>query len=272
MIERARRLSTWARAGYAARGIVYLIIGWLAFDSNRPLSAGDAVQSVETMPMGPGLLALLALGLLGYGLYKVAFALADFDGDGTDAKGLGKRGFRFVGGLAYGALAVIAARALVTDGDRADQGRADGSSSGAVATASEIAREDGFNVLMVIAALAILATGATQLYIAARARFMEEMRPDTPAPFKLSGQLGYAARGLVILIVGWFALKAGLDGDALRDFGDALAVVRDDTPVLFKAVAAGLILFGFVSLVMARYRMVRDADLKAVAREAMPGG
>ena len=271
MIDRARHLSTWARLGYAARGIVYLIIGWLAFDSNRPLSAGDAIQSVETMPMGTGLLVLLALGLFGYGLYKVVFALADFDRDGTEPKGLVKRGFRFIGGLAYGALALIADRALIDGGDPADQGQAEGSSSGAVATASDIAREDGFNVLMMIAALAILATGATQLYIAAKAKFMEEMRSDTPPLFKLSGQLGYAARGLVILIVGWFALKAGLDGDALRDFGDALAVVRDDTPILFKAIAAGLILFGLVSLLMARYRMVRDADLGAVAHGAMPG-
>lgn len=271
MIDRARHLSTWARLGYAARGIVYLIIGWLAFDSNRPLSAGDAVQSVETMPMGPGLLGLLALGLFGYGLYKVAFAAGDFDADGTDAKGLVKRGFRFVGGLAYWALAFIAGRALLSNGaDGGDEGRAEGSRTGAAGTASEIARDDDFSMAMGAIALAILATAATQLYIAAKARFMDEMAPGSPPLVKPAGQLGYAARGLVIAIVGWFALKAALGGERLRDFGDALAVVRDDTPLLFKAIAAGLILFGLVSLAMARYRHVRDADLGAVAHGAMP--
>jgi hypothetical protein len=274
MMNGARHLSTWARLGYAARGIVYLIIGWLAFDSNRPLSAGDAVQSVETMPMGPGLLALLAFGLFGYGLYKIAFAAGDFDGDGTDPKGLVKRGFRFVGGIAYWALAFIAGRALLGGGGNGEEGQAEGSSSGAAGTASEVAKDGGggSDALLLLLALAILATAATQLYIAAKAKFMDDMAPGSPPLVKPAGQLGYAARGLVIAIVGWFALKAALGGERLRDFGDALAVVRDDTPLLFKAIAAGLILFGLVSLAMARYRHVRDADLGAVAHGAIPRG
>jgi hypothetical protein len=274
MVNRARHLSTWARLGYAARGIVYLIIGWLAFDSNRPLSAGDAVQSVQAMPMGTGLLMLLALGLFGYGLYKVVFATGDFDGDGTDAKGLVKRGFRFVGGLAYWTLAFIAGRALLGGGGKGEEGQAEGSDSGAAGTASEVVQDGsgGSDALLLIIALAIMATAATQLYIAAKAKFMEEMAPDSPPLVKPAGQLGYAARGLVIAIVGWFALKAALGGERLRDFGDALAVVRDDTPLLFKAIAVGLILFGLVSLAMARYRHIRDADLGAVTHGAMPGG
>jgi len=79
-------------------------------------------------------------------------------------------------------------------------------------------------------------------------------------------------RGIVFLIVGWFALRAGLSGERLRGFGDALALVRDDHPLLFKLIAAGLLLFGAVSVLMARYRHVHDADVGSLARSATSHG
>ena len=64
-------------------------------------------------------------------------------------------------------------------------------------------------------------------------------------------------------IVGWFVLQAGIDGERLRSFGDALALVRDANPLLFKGVAAGLVLFAITSLIMARYRQIADDDVVA---------
>lgn len=267
-MNRARHLETWARLGYLARGIVYLIIGWLAFDSNRPMSAGDAVQSVEAMPLGSLLLALLALGLFGYGLYKIAAGAADLDHDGTDGKALAKRGGRVGSGLAYWLLAFIAVRAMTDNGSSSGGSGQAGGAGRAEDTASQLSDAPGGDMLLIVAGLIVLAVAAVQFVIAAKAKFMEEMEPGSPPLVKPAGQAGYAARGVVFLIVGWFALKAGLDGSAWRDFGDALAVVRDDQPLLFKIIAAGLLLFGAVSVLMARYRHVRDADLGAMAHDA----
>ncbi len=268
-MNRARHLETWARLGYLARGIVYLIIGWLALDSNRPMSASEAVKSVEQMPLGSLLLALLSLGLFGYGLYKIAAGLADLDGDGRDGKALAKRGGRVGSGLAYFLLAFIAVKAMFDDkSSSGDAGEAGGSGGAAVDTARQVSDAPGGDLLMILIGLVILVVAAVQLYIAAKAKFMEEMEPNAPQLVKPAGQLGYAARGIVFLIVGWFALKAGLDGARLRGFGDALAVLRDDQPLLFKLIAVGLLLFGTVSIVMARYRHVRDADIGDMARNA----
>ena len=268
-MNRARHIKTWAQLGYFARGVVYLIIGWLAFDSNRPMSAGDAVKSVEQMPFGTLLLALLALGLFGYGLYKIAAGLSDLDGDGTDGKALAKRGGRVGSGLGYWLLTFVALKAMLGDGSsNGEAGQAGGSGGAAEDTARQVSDAPGGDMLLVLAGLVILIVAAVQLFIAAKAKFMEEMEPNSPPLVKPAGQLGYAARGIVFLIVGWFALKAGLDGERLRGFGDALAVVRDDQPLLFKLIAAGLLLFGAVSIIMARYRHVRDADIGDMAHGA----
>ena len=75
------------------------------------------------------------------------------------------------------------------------------------------------------------------------------------------GRLGYAARALVIGMVGWFLLQAALDGERVRSFGDALALLRNQHGWLFVAVAAGLMAFGLTSLMMARYRRIEDRDV-----------
>ena len=197
-MNRVRRIETWARLGYLARGFVYLIIGWLAFDSNRPLSAGEAVQSVETMPMGSILLVGLALGLFGYGLYKIAAGLADLDGEGTDAKALVKRGARVAGGLAYWLLCYIAIRAMTDDRALSAQ---PGNSAGTGDASRQVSEAPGGEMLLVLAGLVVLAVATAQLVIAAKAKFMEEMAADAPRLIKPAGQVGYAARGIVLSAV-----------------------------------------------------------------------
>ena len=90
--------------------------------------------------------------------------------------------------------------------------------------------------------------------------------PGAPRLVKPAGQTGYAARAVVIAMVGYFVVQAGLDGERLRSFGDALALLREDHADLFKLIAGGLLLFGLVSLAMARYRRVADDNVVARLR------
>ena len=69
-MERIRQLETWARLGYAARGIVYLVLGWIALSSGKALSTSETVQAIEELPGGGPLLAILTVGLFGYGLVQ----------------------------------------------------------------------------------------------------------------------------------------------------------------------------------------------------------
>ncbi len=269
-MERIRRLETWARLGYAARGIVYLVLGWIALSSGKAMSTSETVRAVDDLPGGGPLLALLTVGLFGYGLYKLYTAALDLDNEGHDAKGTVTRIARALGGLAYWFLAFLAAKQLL--GDRkggAEAGQSSGSGGSQQDAAAEVAGAAGGDTLLILIGLAIFALAAAQFYIAYKSKFMDEM-PGAPSWVKPAGQAGYAARAIVVALVGYFAIKAGLDGERVRNFGDALASVRDGQETLFKLIAAGLILFGLVSLMMARFRRIEDEDVVARLKSEVP--
>ena len=269
-MERVRRLETWARLGYAARGLVYLLLGYIALSSGKALSTGEAVQAFDDLPGGNILLIILALGLFGYGLYKIYSSVLDLDNKGTEPKGLVVRGTRVLGGLAYWVLSFIAVRQLTQGRDGAAEGGQAGGSGGTdQEAATEVAQAAGGDTLLILIGLGVLALAASQFWIAFKAKFMDEM-PGAPPLVKPAGQVGYAARALIITMVGWFILKAGIDGTRLRSSGDALQLIHQDHPTMFKLVAIGLMLFGIVSLVMARYRRIADDDVAARLSAHMP--
>ncbi len=68
------------RAGLAARGVVFAIIGIflllaaLQTDPGEARGLGGALQTLERQPFGPWLLSLVAIGLVAYGIYELVRA------------------------------------------------------------------------------------------------------------------------------------------------------------------------------------------------------
>ena len=255
-----KRLELWARLGYAARGFVYLLLGWIALSTGRALSTDDAVAEVEKLPGSSVLLPLLAAGLFGYALFKIYSAVVDLDHKGDNGKGRITRLAQAIGGVGYLALGWLALKVMTGDKGGAKSGQASGSGGSGQDTASDVAQAPGGDWLLILAALVVIGVAISQFVIAYKAKFMEQM-PGAPRQVKPLGQLGYAARGLVIAMIGYFLLKAGMDGERVRSFGDVLALLRNDYGWLFKLVSAGLVAFGLTSLVMARYRRIEDRDM-----------
>lgn len=255
-----KRLELWARLGYAARGAVYLLLGWIALSTGRALSTDDAVAEVEKLPGSPLLLGLLAAGLFGYALFKIYAAAVDLDGKGDDAKGRAARLASGIGAIGYLGLSWLAIKIISGSKSGASSGQASGSGGSGQETATSVAQAPGGDWLLILAGLVVIGVAISQFVIAYKAKFMEEM-PGAPRQVKPLGQLGYAARGVVIAIVGYFVLQAGLDGERIRSSGDALAMLHDNHDWLFQLVAAGLAAFGITSLVMARYRRIADRDI-----------
>src|SRR6266581_6029540 len=93
-----------ARLGYTVKGIVYVVIGWLAGmlaigHGGKATDQSGAIQTINSLPLGKFLLIVVAIGLLGYALWSFIQTVFDPDREGHDAKGIGARlGVAFVGG------------------------------------------------------------------------------------------------------------------------------------------------------------------------------
>lgn len=265
---RARRMARGsvtegaARAGFTARGVIYLLVGALALqiafgDTGRQADRGGALQELAQKPFGAVLLWALGIGLVGMALWRLSEAL--FGSIGKDGRSARKRlmatvRFAFYVFVAYSVLSFAASRH--------QSGSSDQQSRDATARALEIPAGQW---LVGAAGIAIVAAGG---WIAVRAVLRKyhdklrlgQMSRRTRQLVDVTGVVGGAARGLVFAVAGVFAVRAAVDyePDRAKGLDDTLRSFADTPlgPWLLVCVAAGLVLFGMFSFAMARWRRV----------------
>lgn len=244
------------RIGFAARGLLYLIIGYLALQLGQAKDAGGALEHVSR-EAGGVVLGALALGFVAYGIWRVADAIFDTQNKGKDAKGIAGRAAGAVSGLIHLGLAFTAAKLATGGGSGGDS--SDSAESGAAAAMSLPAGD-----LLLYAVAAILAVaGAAQLVVAAKRSFCKHLAPEAKDKWWVvaAGTGGHAARGTIFLAAAWLVFNATRHHQAEEAgaLGDALTSLPDS---LRAAVAAGLCLFGIYSLIEARYRIIPDPHVR----------
>ena len=262
-MNRLRRLETFARCGWFARGIVYCVLAYIALTS---VGASDAspqavFRSVRDMPGGTVMLILLAIGLALYGAYRFYGAALDSEGKGKDAKGIAIRVGYGASGLAHFILAWAALR-LAT-------GKSGGGDEREQAAAGMLLDMPLGETLLGAIGLGFLAGAAQQAIKAWTTEFMKGDATEAPAWVVPVGRAGLAARAIVFAIIGYSLVRAGWFGAAgeVKGLGDALSSLTENS-ALYTLVAAGLFLFGIHSLVEARWRRIRDEDVMARLRAA----
>ena len=263
MVDNSEKFRWLVRLGYAARGVVYLVLGYLALTTaNAARDGGDAVfDLLRDVPMGTVLLWLMAVGLLAYALFKIISAVGDVQHRGSDAKGLLKRAGDGASGVAHTILA-FAAWQYATGASR---GGSSGSEGSQQVAGSVLEMPLGEFVIGIVGG-GFLVGALMQAKSAVTATFMHHVGGGAPAVVEPIGRLGHAARAGVFAIIGWSLVQsAWLDSEAqVMGLGDALMSLRDNG-ALYTVVAIGLLLFGLFSLVVARYLIIPDvhaADLK----------
>ena len=255
---------TLARLGYTARGIVYIIVGWLAFQAALGIGSPNvdthtALSAIITQPFGRFLLGVMAAGLIGYGIWRVVQAIVDPENTGTDATGIITRIGYVISALTYAGLAVIAVRMIMGTGSAGSTNQAPKDW-----TARLLSQPFG-RWLIILAGLVVIGLGLYSIYMAYKIKFEKrfdtnEMSPRTRRAAIALGRIGYASRGLVYVIIGVFLVQAALNYNPQQagGLGDALAALARAPygTLVLAAVALGLVAFGIYSCALARYRRI----------------
>lgn len=253
----------FARLGYASKGIVYTIVGVLALQAaigagGQTIGSEGALQQIASQPFGQIMLGIVALGLVGYALWRFIQAGIDSDNKGADAGAMVTRTGYAISGIIHTGLAFTAIQIITGTGG------GDGDSSQEW-TARLMSQPFG-QWLVGIAGAIIIGVGIQQFYQAYTASFRDELKTGQMSAIESTwatrvGRLGLAARGVVFSIIGIFLIRAAyqFDPNEARGLGSALQELAEQPfgPWLLGIVAVGLIAYGIFMGVMARYRRIR---------------
>jgi hypothetical protein len=251
-----------ARLGFAAKGIVYALVGLLAAQTafgigGKTTDTQGALQTISNQPFGRVLLSFVAIGLLGYALWRLVEAAADPDHKGNDVKGILQRCSYAVNGLICASLALTAVQIVLGAG---------GSSSNASRdwTARLLAQPFGQWLVGTIGAL-VIGLGVYQFYQAYKASFRKKLKLDEMSDAEQTwtiriGRLGLAARGVVFGVIGFFLIQAARQSnpDHAKGLAGALESLAQQPygAWILGIVAIGLIAYGVYYIVQARYRKI----------------
>jgi len=259
-----RGLEAASRLGYAARGLVYLGLGTivlLAASDVTPRAKGAKAMLAAwaAWPLGLALVGVVAVGLLGFAVWRGLQAICDADRHGASPKGVAVRIGQAVSGLIYGGLGLWALELLDAF---EDVGEADEEQAARGAAASVLALPHG-ELLLLMAGVVMLGVGVGNVVQGLAQDFAKRLRCDDRlcrwvVPL---AKIGYGARGLATLPAGVFLIRAGLEARSrdAHSWGGALQALegRPFGSWLLGVVALGLIAFGLFGFVEARFRQIR---------------
>jgi hypothetical protein len=250
-----------ARAGLAARGAVYGIIGVLALklaigSGGKATNQQGALQTVAQQPFGKALLTALAVGLAGYAAWRLIRAAIGHGSQERDSAFT--RVAAAASGLVYAALCVVAVKILL------GAGSGGGSSAPKKTTAGVLGWTEG-PLIVGIGGGVLIGVALYQGFKGLSRSFMEESNTGrlsrrTERAFEALGVFGHLARMVVFGLVGYGLITAAIDYDPHKAIGldGALRELINNSygPFLLGIVAAGLISFALYSIADARYRKV----------------
>jgi Domain of Unknown Function (DUF1206) len=217
-----------ARAGLTARGVIYILVGWVAIlvalgHSSHEADQQGALQLLAGKPYGLVSLWLLGIGLAAYALWRLSEAAFGVTGEppgaGPRLKSLGRA--VIYAGFAYLTFAVIS-------GSRRSQTRQQQD-----LTASAMHHPAGrwlvgiVGLIVVIIGLALVGQGAHRKFM----KYLQtsRMSPKTRRAVEYLGVIGTIARGLVFALAGALVIDAAITHKASESGGidKALLTLRD---------------------------------------------
>jgi hypothetical protein len=259
----SRALEVAARAGFVARGAIYVLIGIIAVQvalgHGGQADRGGALSQIAGKSYGMLVLWLLIAGFAGLALWR--FSEAAFGAVGPDGQDTSERLKSLARGVLYSVFFVTTLQLVLGSSNSAT---ANGNSQSQEMTARVMAHSGGRLLVGLIGAV-VLVIGVALAREGWTKEFLKKLDlsgapAGTRSLVEKLGFFGGVARGAVIALVGVFFIIAavrfspskaeGIDG-ALRAFAQTPV-----GPLLLIPVALGLIAFGLFSWCEARWRRV----------------
>ncbi len=242
-----------ARTGYAAKGTVYVLLGGLTFMAALNLGGQKAGQMqvlefLDKKPFGNILLLLVALGIACYSIWRFTQAFSDPENLGSDSKGKFKRFAFFLSACSYLALGYLAIMKILGSGN-----------SGQGAQKSSLLMSDLGLILLGIAGVAILGRGLYQFYKAFKENFTKKLSLWFDQKLvKNIAKAGVISRGVLFVIIGYFAIRAAISSDPskMKSTGEAFSFIGTSSSgsLLLALIALGAVAYGVYMFLVARYR------------------
>jgi len=246
---------TLARAGFAADGIVHVLIGVLAivvaFGGEGETDQSGALLTIAGAPLGFVVLWVAALALAALGVWQLLDGILVHRD--SPSRTWGARLIEWGKAAVFFALAVVAAAVAV--GARPDL-------DGTVRDASRgVLVVPGGPIVLGLVGVAIGAGGVGFAVIGLRRRFLRLLSlPSGRAGSIVTGiaVFGYVAKGLALLAVGVLLVVAAVKVEPGDTGGPDAAldglISLPLGPLLCGAIGAGLIAYGVFLVLSARYR------------------
>jgi hypothetical protein len=249
-----------ARAGLTARGVLYILLGWVAIlvafgrASGSEANQQGALQLLARQPFGLVLLLLLGIGFAGYALWRLSEAALGVAGEG---RGAGPRLKSLVRGLVYAFFAYLTFQIIAGTAGNQSRKQQD--------LTAKVMHHTGGQVLVGLVGAVIVIVGVALVLEGLRRKFLRHLRTSQMSPrtrriVEWLGVIGTAARGVVFALAGVLVIDAAVTYKPAKAAGidRALLTLRNQPfgQVLLILAALGLIIFGVYGLCEARWRKV----------------
>ena len=242
------------RLGYGVRGLIYLVMGFLAvqvaFGKGGALASPQgAIAAIGKQSAGLIFLWVILLGIISYSIWGLIRAFWDPLHKGKDTKGLLTRFGFFTSALGYAFLAFTTFGYI--------KGASQSSSGSQTKLLGSVMAMPAGRWVVGLLGLIVVAVGLYNIYLGLKAGFERQfqMYSLTSKEVKVVtdiGRFGTAARGVVFAIVGGLIFLAAYNANPSQQVGiDAALATLMKQPYgvwLLGLVAVGLMAFGFYSL------------------------
>jgi hypothetical protein len=248
----SRVVELGARIGYVVVGLLHLLIAWLALkiawgigSASESADASGALSTLAESSTGKVLLWVAVVGFAMLALWQFIEAAIGY-GDGKErAKAAAK-------GVAYVFFAWTSFQIGSGGGGSSEQQTEDFTAT--------LMESPGGRLLVGLVGLVVLGIAGYHVYKGWTKKFLEDLREHPGGWAVHAGRIGYIAKGVALLIVGFFFLVAAwrANPEEAEGLDGALKTLNDQAfgPALLTLVAAGIAAYAVYSFARARYARV----------------